>query len=111
MEETLQFLLMVDANNDCETLSKIILDNFSDAIAHKSNSCYLRKNFIEIWENEDADSTLSQDNEKGYLHYKCRVEVTPLKEGVREAEQIQLVKDLQFCFENRLLRVYSLCKL
>jgi len=99
MEKNMQFLIMVDTDKSRREVLKLILDRFSDAIQRKSNSCDLRDNWIEVWENSGADPNLSDSYEKGYLYYKWRVEVTPLKRNISETKQVQLARDLLSCFK------------
>jgi hypothetical protein len=53
---------------------------------------------IEVWENENFDPSLVKDEGEGFLYYRWRVEATPMKADIGEAEQIQLARDLQSCF-------------
>ena len=94
MKENLQFLVMVDTDKDRQWILQRILDRFLDAAKKKSNSCDLRGNWLEIWENEGANSELSKDAENGYLYYKWRIEVTPVAFSVGEDKQVQLAKEL-----------------
>ncbi len=99
MEEGLLFLIMVDADRDRQAVLKLILDQFPDAIRRKANSCDLRGNWIEVWENEGADANLAV-GEKGYLYFKWRVEVTPLNKSITEIEQVELARALLSCFQS-----------
>lgn len=95
--ETLQFLVMVDSDQDDRALLAMILSRFPDAVGRKENSCDLRGNWIEIWANEDADPGLMTGAD-GYLYYPWRVEATPIEDGVGEEQQIELARELVRCF-------------
>jgi hypothetical protein len=60
----------------------------------------LRGNWIEVWENKDADQELAEGEKEGFLYYRWRIESTPMKENITEAEQVQLARDLQSCFKS-----------
>ena len=92
MNETLQFLVMVDGECSREEITDRLVEEFPEAIRLKENSCDLRENWIEVWYNEDYDRISAQDDEDGYLYFRYRVEVTPLGERVKEVDQIDLAK-------------------
>ena len=100
MVDSLQFLVMVETEKNRQDVLNILLNQFMEATQMKSNSCDLKGNWIEIWENQDADPILSKNEEEGFLYYRWRVEVTPLKNGVEEAKQVQLARDLDLCFKS-----------
>ena len=99
MEETLQFVIMVQSEEGRESLLTVLLSSFGEATRRKANSCDLRENWIEIWENDDADAVLANQPDTGYLHFRWRLESTPMKQEVTESAQIQLAKDIVSCLE------------
>jgi hypothetical protein len=98
MEETLQFLVMVDSRLDDSGLLALVMEQFPDAVRRKRHSCDVHGNWLEIWENESADAALI-GGEDGFLHYAWRVEVTPLTDDLDEDHQVKLARDLRTCFE------------
>ena len=98
MDGTLQFLVMVDADLDRPGMVQAVLDRFPEATPLKENSCDLRGNWLEVWDNEDADREQAADPDDGYLHFRWRVEVTPLDDTLDEDHQVRLARDLRDCF-------------
>jgi hypothetical protein len=90
----LRFLLMIDADVKREDVISSIVQQFPSAVQRKSNSCDLQGNWIEVWDNEDYDPSRVHDTAEGYLHYRLRVEGTPIQERVTESSQIELVREL-----------------
>lgn len=99
MEETLQFLIMINCDKSRDEMLNHILDCFDEAEKRKANSCDLRENWIEIWQNDDFDAELSADELNGYLHFRWRLEATPLKDDVAVDGQVVLAKEITACFE------------
>ena len=93
MDETLEFLVMVD---DADGLPEAILRHFPEAVRRKENSCDLRGNWIEVWPNDDADRDLVGGDE-GYLYYAWEVQATPVVD-VDEDHQVRLARELVSCF-------------
>ncbi len=99
MVDTLQFLVMVETPMNRAELVKVLLCSIHGAVQRKANSCELRDNWIEIWKNEAAEPNLVSNTKDGYLHYRWRVESTPMKPTIDELEQVQLAKKIVACFE------------
>ncbi len=99
MEETQQFLIMIDAPNKREAIIDFLVEYFNDAVRLKSNSCDLKGNWIEVWRNENADPESTQDEQTGYLHYRFRLEATPVNKEVAETDQVELAKEITACLE------------
>ncbi|GAA4602548.1 hypothetical protein BJY16_004286 [Actinoplanes octamycinicus] len=95
METMLQFLIMVDSENDRAQLMQDLLRSFPEAEAHKAHSCRLRGNWLELLPNEDADRNLATDPADGYLHFAWELNVTPYRSDLDEDHQIVLARDLQ----------------
>ncbi|MEV6304806.1 hypothetical protein AB0M02_35715 [Actinoplanes sp. NPDC051861] len=89
-----QFLVMVDRHVERARLVDSLHSVFPDAQRRKDNSLHLRGNWLEVWPNDDADENLAADPTTGYLHFRWRVEVTPLDASVTEDDQVQLARDL-----------------
>jgi hypothetical protein len=100
LTSTLQILVMVQVSADVGDgdLLALVLRRFPGAARVKSNSCDVRGNWLEIWHNEDADQSLADDTEDGYLYYRWRVEVTPLDARLDEDHQVALARALRDCF-------------
>jgi len=94
MEETLQFLVMVEGPSERSSIVDALLRDFPDAIRLKENSCDLRGNWIEVWHNEDFFPSPGRDGRDGYLYFRYQLESTPLDRSISEADQIELAKDI-----------------
>jgi hypothetical protein len=90
MEETLQFLVMVEGPSERSSIVDALLREFPDAIRRKENSCDLRGNWIEVWQNSDFSPPRARDEHDEYLYFRYRVESTPLGKSISEADQIDL---------------------
>lgn len=92
-DETLQFIVMADGDLSEPQLLNAIIARFPDARRVKGNSCDVRGNWVEIWENEDADPKLA-GGEDGYMFYGWRIEATPMTDDIDEDHQIAFARDL-----------------
>ena len=99
LADTLQILLMVEADLDRPAVLASVMTYFTDAVPRKENSCLLRGNLLEIWPNEDADPVQSRSGEDPYLYYRWRVEVTPMEDSLDEVHQIALARELRSALE------------
>ncbi|WP_328470035.1 hypothetical protein OHA21_03460 [Actinoplanes sp. NBC_00393] len=88
-----QFLLMVDSATERSRLVDELLAGFPEMDRRKENSGHIRGNWLEVWPNDDADEKQASDPENGYLHFRWRIELTPLT-AVEEDHQVQLARDL-----------------
>ncbi len=95
-DETLQFIVMAEGDLSEPQLLNAIIARFPDARRVKANSCDVRGNWLEIWENEDADPDLAV-GEDGFLHYGWRIEVTPMNDEINEGDQVALARELTSC--------------
>ena len=100
LADTLQILLMVEADLDRPTVLASVLASFQDAVRRKENSCMVRGNLLEIWPNEDADPVMSRSDDDPYLYFRWRVEVTPMDDDLDEDHQIRLARDLRSALES-----------
>jgi hypothetical protein len=94
MSGTLQFVVMVDGEVGEAALLQSVLGRFPDATRLKAHSCDVRGNWLEIWHNDDADPELARGDEDGYLHYRWRVELTPMSDTLDEDHQVELARAL-----------------
>ncbi|MCO6008397.1 hypothetical protein NE236_25805 [Actinoallomurus purpureus] len=95
----MQFIVMVDGDADEVALLRCVLKNLPDAVRLKAHSCDVRGNWLEIWQNEDADPNLAENDDDGYLYYRWRVELTPMGGTVDEDHQVELARALIGAFE------------
>jgi hypothetical protein len=90
-----QFIVMVDhGGGDRSRLVDGLVAAFPGAVRRKENSADLRGNWVQVWANDDADEKLAADPDTGYLHFRWRVEVTPLDAAADEDHQVALARDL-----------------
>ncbi|MFC4017212.1 hypothetical protein ACFOW4_04535 [Micromonospora sp. GCM10011542] len=94
MRTTTQFLIMVDGPLEPADLLDLIRGRLPDAVPYRRDSVDVRGNLLEINRNEGADPRLAASDEDGYLHFRWRVEVTPMDRSVDEAHQIALAREL-----------------
>ncbi|MGC4768011.1 hypothetical protein ACLQ25_03375 [Micromonospora sp. DT44] len=100
---TLQFLIMVDGPPTAAELLDLIRARVPDAKPYRRDSVDVRGNLLEINTNEGADPRPATD-EDGYLHFRWRVEVTPMDRSVDEAQQIALARELLRAIEGQQVR-------
>ena len=101
MEETLQFLVMVEGPADEATVLDLVRTGLPDAVPYRRGSVQVRGNLLEINHNEFADPRLAAtDPDDGFLSFGWRVELTPADATVDEDHQILLARALVRTFEH-----------
>jgi hypothetical protein len=99
MDYELQFLIMVSCEFDIDQFLNRLKRDWQDVKWVKRSSFDLSDNWIQISENEDYDPALAFNTLDGFLHYRYRIEVSPIKETRSVAEQVNLAKTLKTRFE------------
>ena len=101
MNETDQFLIMINTSYDEKELMEFLTNCFPNSIRNTINSFDLQDHWIEIWKNENADEQMSKDPEEGYLYFRWRIEVTPLRKKILQIHQVEFAKNIVSCLENK----------
>ncbi len=94
MKYDVRFLIMLDASEDASTIMNRILKRCSQGSRSKLYSSDMRGNFIEVVPNEDYDLERVDEGDEGEF-YRYRLEVTPVSDDVTEAQQIELIRELE----------------
>jgi hypothetical protein len=94
------FIIMVDGDVDEAEVLRSVLERFPGAVWLKAHCCDVGGNWLEMWHNDDADSNLALSDKDGYLHYRWRVEVTPMNDAIDEDHQVELARGLLAAFES-----------
>ena len=92
--DDVQFIVMVDSAAERSHLVSDLASDFPELEQRKAHSGRLRGNWLEVYANDDADPAAAADPDNGFLHFRWRVEVTPLDSSVDENHQIRLARDL-----------------
>ena len=89
----LQFLIMVETDIELGLLFSKLIDDLPDSHRESSWSFRWKGNICMILLNEDHDVN-ELNGEDGYLYYKFRIELSPIKDCTIE-EQISMAKYLE----------------
>jgi len=95
MERELQFLIMVNSKLDLDQFIACIKDNWPHIHWVGSRSFDVANNWVQISENEEFDPSLASNPEKGFLHYRYRLEVSPVEGTPSLDNQIELARSLK----------------
>ncbi|GIF07832.1 hypothetical protein [Actinoplanes siamensis] len=95
MEPMLQFFVMVDSEMSRERMIAGVLEAFPEARPHKAYSCDIRGNLLQVVANRDADPSLADDPEDGFLYFTWEVDCIPQRGDLDEDHQLVLARDLQ----------------
>ena len=95
-----QFLIMVNCNFDLGEFLNRLKEEWQDVKWVKRSSFDIANNWIQISKNDDYDPSRVLDPEDGFLHYRYRLEVSPITENPSVIEQIKLARMLKTRLED-----------
>ncbi len=93
MDETLQFIVMVDSQLYIPQIVEGLLELLEGSERRKANSLDVAGNWIEIWSNDDADESLANGPNR-HWNFRFRLESTPLTETISEDHQVETAKSI-----------------
>lgn len=100
MAYELQFLVMADSRLALDELVLRLMEKLEGARTVRARSFDWADNWIAVWPNDDHDPEASSDPEQGFLHYRYRIEVSPLGKEATVDRQIRVAKELERVLES-----------
>src|SRR5687768_4866414 len=95
----LQFLVMVDTKFSYDEITSHLKESLSDIKSISSHSFDWLNNWVQIWKNDDFDSTRTLDRDEGFLYYPYRIEVSPKAKEITLEHQLVVARSLQATLE------------
>lgn len=100
MAYELQFLVMVDTGRALDELVACLMEKLEGARQVRARSFDWAENWIAVWPNDDYDPKKTSDPEEGFLHYRYRIEVSPLNKGASVDDQVRIANELKRVLES-----------